>query len=200
MSKSTLLSIINTAKKEHEAFANESAHIRESEHLNESGKMYELGLVRNKYKDVFNKTADRAEVELDSAINRLKNTRKKNVTAKLTDAGYQLGLKNAADMLKTGTVRRDDAINIIDTYRNDAGALALLKAALRESPDKDEASALIMMMPDDDFDHNVEFLEKLKSSLSDYIRKAEGDEGYIMNLSGYAETLEQKLDDNFNLK
>lgn len=200
MSKTTLNSIINTAIKEHDSFQADMLHIKESQHLNDDGKAYELDRLKRGYQDIFNKIADRAEVEIDSAINRLKNTRKKNVTSKLTDAGYQIGLKNAVDMLKTGSVRIDDAISIINTYKNDAGALALLKSAINEMPNKDDSLRLTSIISEDNIDRNIEFLEKLKESMSDRIRKLEGGNAYNILLMGYTDTLDQKLDDNYCLK
>jgi len=200
MKSLTLSAIINNAKREHESFQKEINDITASLLLTQEGKKQKIDEIKEEYKVVFDKTAGKAEAEIDSVIKNMKSDRKKSVTVHLADSGYQIGLKNAADMIKSGTMGNEDVESIIDKYKGDVGALTILKGAINDIPDHSKAAALLSKIPVDEYEKNVDFLEKLKTSLSTSIRKMEGDKSYIGWLMGYVDTLENQLDDNYNLK
>lgn len=172
MGKSAIFSILNGFLSNFKAYTKEVNDVLTSTMYSDEGRSELVSKLERKYDPIFHKAADRVEVELDSAVNQVKNIDGKASAAKLTDAGYQIGLANAVKMIETGSIKTvEDMQNIVNVYKNDRAALNLLAAAARTLP-SDTALLLCSVIPEDLREKNIDLLERFKENFADSIRAA----------------------------
>ena len=106
---------------------------------------------------------------INKGLEALENKWKKASVGKLTDGGYQAGLANVIKMLELGAIKQtDDIQNIIEAYKEDFNALAMIKKVLQSSSDG-KISECCAMIPEDNRGKNKELLEKLRGNVEMYI-------------------------------
>ncbi len=172
MGKSALFSILNGFLSSFNAYTKEVNKVLSSTMYNDEGRGELISKLERINEPIFRKAADRVEVELDSAINQVKNIDGKASAAKLTNTGYQIGLANAVKMIETGSIKTvEDMQNIVNVYKNDRAALNMLAAAARTLPSND-ALLLCSVIPEDLREKNIELLERFKANFADTIRAA----------------------------
>lgn len=149
---------------------------------------------------------------IDTALDALAEKWKKSSAGKLTDSGYQAGLANVIKMLEMGVIAgEDDVINIIDTYRGDFNALAVIRKILLNSKDE-TLKSYAALVPKDNRERNKELLTQLKGNVNEYINintiqavhKSwnlfnQGLSSVSMSMSGMAEFVQDRLGDNLEL-
>jgi hypothetical protein len=115
MGKSAIFSILNGFLSDFKTYTKEVNDVLTSTMYSDEGRSELVSKLEREYDPIFHKAADRVEVELDSAINQVKNIDGKASAAKLTDAGYQIGLANAVRMVETGSIKTvEDMQNIVN--------------------------------------------------------------------------------------
>ena len=115
-------------------------------------------------------------------------------------------------MLEMGVIAgEDDIINIIDTYRGDFNALAVIRKILLKSKDE-TLQSYAALVPKDNREKNKELLTQLKGNVNEYINintiqvihKSwnlfnQGLTSVSMSMSSMAEFVQDRLGDNLEL-
>lgn len=112
---------------------------------------------------------DKAANIIDTGLMILSEKWKENSAEKLTDGGYQAGLTNVIKILEMGVVgSKDDIQNIIDVYKGDYNALAVIREILYKSKDE-EIQKFASLVPGDNRGENKRLLSQLHSNVDKYI-------------------------------
>ncbi len=143
---------------------------------------------------------DKAIDIIDSAIKSLEDKWRENSTGKLNDSAYQIGLANAIKMIETGAITsREDFKNIVDVYKDDYNAIAMLRRLLESNGDV----ALIDLLPTDNREYNKKLLNDLKSNIKQFISDRIGSNDDIaiisISLTSMHEFIDTKLNDDFTV-
>lgn len=156
---------------------------------------------------------DTANQIIESGIVALNKAWSEQITARLTDIGYQMGLQNTLEMFKNDLINRpEDAAAIIEVYRRDfPTALELIKkAALQGKEEKTRGYA--SLIPPDNREHNIKLLRQLNGNVDKYITinavatasKAwnsfnQGLTGVSASMDSMVEFCEKRLNDDLSL-
>ena len=88
---------------------------------------------------------------------------------KITDAGYQIGLQNVLVMIENKAISRpEDMQAVVETYKGDYTALALIRHRLLKSDDTN-IRAYASEIPSSNRSRNISLLEQLKANIDKYI-------------------------------
>ena len=147
--------------------------------------------------EAFARTADSRRDKALALIRQAEENFRKScssvVVNNLKDSGYQAGLANVLEMLKSGILSEDDFQNVVEAFKDDTLAMRAIKAALKENP---ESRVLIKYLPFTKEDQ-ADLFEQLKKNTVKSIRgvSADNNAGALMGLSWILKLLE-KVDDN----
>ncbi len=186
--------------------------INENADYTPEGRNKALAELLEKYKPLVVAHHDKATDIIDKGLEALAEKWKKNSTGKLTDAGYQAGLANVIKMLELGAIReKDDLQNIVDTYKEDFSAMAVIKKVLKKSG-LEELRNCAVMIPDDNRERNKKLLNQLKENVDRYINLEmlkrytkmwnaynRGVSDVSVSMDSMADFVETKLGDNLEL-
>lgn len=177
------------------------------------GKAGLISALMEKYEPTVKKYHDTANQIIEDGIVALNKTWSEQITARLTDIGYQMGLQNTLEMFKNDLINRpEDAAAIIEVYRRDfPTALELIKkAALQGKEEKTRKYA--DLIPADNREHNIKLLRQLSGNVDKYISinavfvtsKAwnsfnQGLTGVSASMDSMTEFCENRLNDDLSL-
>ena len=179
----------------------------------QEGKARLISELMEKYEPIVKKYHDTANQIIEDGIVALNKTWSEQITARLTDIGYQMGLQNTLEMFKNDLINRpEDAAAIIEVYRRDfPTALELIKkAALQGKEEKTRGYA--SLIPPDNREHNIKLLRQLNGNVDKYITinavatasKAwnsfnQGLTGVSASMDSMVEFCEKRLNDDLSL-
>ncbi len=198
--RSELVNIFKTYQIEYEKVKYEIKRIREnkSRAYSDEGIRMMLNDTTNRFSNISIQYRDRAISIIDDGIKMLENKWKENSVGRLNDSSYQIGLANTIKMIETGSIsNREDFKNIIDAYKNDYNALAIIKNLLNADGDK---LALIDLLPSDTREYNKKILRDLKNNINRFINPLNIDDDYVeLSLISMREFVENKFDENLEV-
>lgn len=198
--RSELVNIFKTYQIEYEKVKDEIKRIREnkSRAYSDEGIRMMLNDTTNRFSNISIQYRDRAISIIDDGIKMLENKWKENSVGRLNDSSYQIGLANTIKMIETGSIsNREDFKNIIDAYKNDYNALAIIKNLLNADGDK---LALIDLLPSDTREYNKKILRDLKNNINRFINPLNIDDDYVeLSLISMREFVENKFDENLEV-
>lgn len=198
--RSELVNIFKTYQIEYEQVKDEIKRIREnkSRAYSDEGIRMMLNDTTNRFSNISIQYRDRAISIIDDGIKMLENKWKENSVGRLNDSSYQIGLANTIKMIETGSIsNREDFKNIIDAYKNDYNALAIIKNLVNADGDK---LALIDLLPSDTREYNKKILRDLKNNINRFINPLNIDDDYVeLSLISMREFVENKFDENLEV-
>ena len=193
--KSELLNVIEGYKKQQEAFKSKVTEIESRPYLTQEGKEIEIEKIAAPFKEVAQNTQNKALEILNSGVESLEKKWRDNSVGKLSDSNYQIGLANTIKMIETGSItRQEDFQNIINVYKDDYNALAIIKSVLGE--DKIGFSLLI---PKDNREYNRKSLNDTKNNIERYISSFSIRDSLTMNLDGIINFIKTRLKDDLTI-
>ena len=179
----------------------------------QEGKARLISELMEKYEPIVKKYLDTANQIIEDGIVALNKTWSEQITTRLTDIGYQMGLQNTLEMFKNDLINRpEDAAAIIEVYRRDfPTALELIKkAALQGKEEKTRKYA--DLIPVDNREYNIKLLKQLSGNVDKYITinavfvtsKAwnsfnQGLTGVSASMDSMTEFCEKRLNDDLSL-
>ena len=137
--KEQLIENLKGFKAVYENMQEEKRTIEADPNYTPEGKFNAINGLMEKYAPTVQKYHDTANQIIESGIVALNKAWSEQITARLTDIGYQMGLQNTLEMFKNDLINRpEDAAAIIEVYRRDfPTALELIKkAALQGKEEK----------------------------------------------------------------
>ncbi|MBQ8804179.1 MAG: hypothetical protein IJZ53_11130 [Tyzzerella sp.] len=213
MSKKTeLIKVFKDYKMKFDAVQVEIVKINERTEYTPEGRDKALAELLEKFKPIVTNHHDMATGIIDNGLAGLAEKWRKNSTGKLADAGYQAGLANVIKMLELGAIQeKGDLQNIVDTYKDDFSALAVIKKILQKSGIEALRDCAVMI-PEDNRERNKQLLNQLKGNVDRYIN-LEMLKGYSkiwnaynrgltdvsVSMDSMSEFVETKLGDNLEL-
>lgn len=210
--KSELLNVLSTYKAAYEGIQKAITDINQSMSYTGSGKEEATGRILLDFEPNVKIYHDKAVTLIDSGLEALAAKWKQDSAGKLFDGGYQAGLANVIRMLEMGVIKdRDDIKNIIDTYRGDFNALAVIKGILSQSINETVLDCIVMI-PKDMREDNKRLLNQLKGNVehdinSSAIKNAlnasyglnQGLGSLSLGLDGSIQFITDRLGDNLEL-
>ena len=210
--KKTIVDALQGFKNEYQGAQAKAAAINADPAYSPEGKEQKLAQVSTDLNTKAQKYRDTAISAVDAGIQGLKQKWGAGLAQHLTDAGYQIGLANTLEAIKSGSITRpEDAQAIIEVYKGDQIALSSLRNAFLKSgkeTDKDFAT----LIPTDSRDRNIQLLEQLKENINRYIvadvRSGKGkawggfnqsNVGVVASMDGMSEFVNTSLNDDLSL-
>lgn len=167
--KKTIVDALQGFKKEYQGTQSKVTAINADPAYTPEGKEQKLAQVNADLDAKAKKYRDAAINAVDTGIQGLKQKWGSGLAQCITDAGYQIGLANTLEAIKSGSITRpEDAQAIIEVYKGNQVALSSLRNAFLKSgreADKDFAA----LIPADNRDRNIQLLEQLKENINRYI-------------------------------
>ena len=112
---------------------------------------------------------DKAAEAVNNGIAGLNEKWVSTLKGKITDAGYQIGLQNVLVMIENKAISRpEDMQAVVETYKGDYTALALIRHRLLKSDDTN-IRAYASEIPSSNRSRNISLLEQLKANIDKYI-------------------------------
>ena len=211
--KEQLIENLKGFKAVYENMQEEKRTIEADPNYTPEGKFNAINGLMEKYAPTVQKYHDTANQIIESGIVALNKAWSEQITARLTDIGYQMGLQNTLEMFKNDLINRpEDAAAIIEVYRRDfPTALELIKkAALQGKEEKTRKYA--DLIPVDNREHNIKLLRQLSGNVDKYISinavfaasKAwnsfnQGLTGVSASMDSMTEFCENRLNDDLSL-
>ena len=211
--KEQLIENLKGFKAVYENMQEEKITIEADPNYTPEGKLNAINGLMEKYAPTVQKYHDTANQIIESGIVALNKAWSEQITARLTDIGYQMGLQNTLEMFKNDLINRpEDAAAIIEVYRRDfPTALELIKqAALQGKEEKTRGYA--SLIPPDNREHNIKLLRQLNGNVDKYITinavatasKAwnsfnQGLTGVSASMDSMVEFCEKRLNDDLSL-
>ena len=211
--KQQLIENLQGFKAAYEKMQEEKKKIDSDLGYTQEGKARLISELMEKYEPTVKKYHDTASQIIESGIVALNKTWSEQITARLTDIGYQMGLQNTLEMFKNDLINRpEDAAAIIEVYRRDfPTALELIKkAALQGKEEKTRKYA--DLIPVDNREYNIKLLKQLSGNVDKYVSinavfvtsKAwnsfnQGLTGVSASMDSMTEFCENRLNDDLSL-
>ena len=161
--RSELLNIIEGYKRQQEEFKSKVTKIENTMYLTEEGKANEIEKIAIPFGEVAQNYQDRALETLDSGIEALEKKWRDNSAGRLLDSNYQIGLTNAMKMIEAGAItNQEDFQNIINVYKDDYNALAMLRSL---SSKCEKIYGFSVLIPKDNRGYNKKSLNNLRNNI-----------------------------------
>ena len=183
--KSELLNVIEGYKRQQELFKSKVTQIESKSYLTQEGKEIEIEKIAAPFKDVAQNAQNRALDILESGIEALEKKWRDNSAGRLLDSNYQTGLTNAMKMIEAGAItNQEDFQNIINVYKDDYNALAMLRSLASKC---EKVYGFSVLIPNDNREYNKKSLNNLRNNIA-------------MHMSPYRirESLSTGLESNIN--
>ena len=167
--KTDLIILFGEYKGKYEAIVKKIKEVEASDAYTEVGREQAVNKVMEDFSPIVKRYHDTAIESITEGLEALSRKWKSHSAGRLQDNGYQTGLSNVFKMLEIGAIReKDDIQNIIDNYKGDYNALAMIKDLLQRSTDE-AVKACTFMIPQDNREKNKRLLEQLMKNVNDQI-------------------------------
>ena len=168
--KQQLIENLKGFKAAYEKMQEEKKKIDSDLGYTQEGKARLISELMEKYEPIVKKYHDTANQIIEDGIVALNKTWSEQITARLTDIGYQMGLQNTLEMFKNDLINRpEDAAAIIEVYRRDfPTALGLIKKAALQGKEE-KTRGYVSLIPSDNREHNIKLLRQLNGNVDKYI-------------------------------
>ena len=195
MSKTSLQAAMADFKRTVTNYNNEAEALRKSPAYTEQGKAEKLGELAATYKGHFTAISSKLHVEFSAALEAAQKDRGARIQSRIKDGGYQIGLQNAVEAIKSGAaMSKGDLKAIAQSFEGDPFAASLLRGALSESGRHE----LVDLIPEDKGAAAMSALEGISEKLRTMARNAET--GIAINNYSLAavDVYSKNLDNYFN--
>ncbi|MDB2160469.1 hypothetical protein PMX22_11695 [Clostridium butyricum] len=200
MSKKTdLINIFRTYNSKYEDILKKINGIKTNIDITPIGAQKQINEIISKFETIATQYHDKAVSIIDDGVKALENKWKANSTGKLLDSNYQIGLANTIKMLEAGAITdKNDFKNIVDVYKDDYNALAIIRNLLKsDDPKYIEISILI---PKDNRDYNKKILNDLRNNVDAHINPYTiNNELSSMALRGMIQFVTDRLNNNLEI-
>lgn len=195
--RSELLNIIEGYKRQQEEFKSKVTKIENTMYLTEEGKANEIEKIAIPFGEVAQNYQDRALETLDSGIEALEKKWRDNSAGRLLDSNYQIGLTNAMKMIEAGAItNKEDFQNIINVYKDDYNALAMLRSLASKC---EKVYGFSILIPNDNREYNRKSLNDTKNNIERYINSFSIRDSLTMNLDGMINFIKTRLKDDLTI-
>lgn len=211
--KEQLIENLKGFKAVYENMQKEKRTIEADPNYTPEGKFNAINGLMEKYAPTVQNYHDTASQIIESGIVALNKAWSEQITARLTDIGYQMGLQNTIDFFKNDLVKRpEDALAIIEVYREDFPiALEMIRKAILQGKEENTRK-YADLIPADNREHNIKLLRQLSGNVDKYISinavfaasKAwnsfnQGLTGVSASMDSMVEFCENRLNDDLSL-
>lgn len=167
--KRQLIDIFTGYKAAYETMQREKQQIDSDPYTTPAGKETRMQELFNRYKATVHGYHDKAAEAVNNGIAGLNEKWVSTLKGKITDAGYQIGLQNVLVMIENKAISRpEDMQAVVETYKGDYTALALIRHRLLKSDDTN-IRAYASEIPSSNRSRNISLLEQLKANIDKYI-------------------------------
>ena len=167
--KRQLIDIFTGYKAAYETMQREKQQIDSDPYTTPAGKETRMQELFNRYKATVQGYHDKAAEAVNNGIAGLNEKWVSTLKGKITDAGYQIGLQNVLVMIENKAISRpEDMQAVVETYKGDYTALALIRHRLLKSDDTN-IRAYASEIPSSNRSRNISLLEQLKANIDKYI-------------------------------
>lgn len=195
--KRELLNVIEGYKRQQELFKSKVIQIESKPYLTQEGKEIEIEKIATPFKEVAQNTQNRALQILNSGIEALERKWRDNSAGRLLDSNYQIGLTNAMKMIEAGAITsQEDFQNIINVYKDDYNALAMLRSLASKC---EKVYGFSVLIPKDNREYNRKSLNDTKNNIERYINPFSIRDSLTMNLDGMINFIKARLKDDLTI-
>ena len=195
--KRELLNVIEGYKRQQELFKSKVTQIESKPYLTQEGKEMEIEKIATPFKEVAQNTQNRALQILNSGIEALERKWRDNSAGRLLDSNYQIGLTNAMKMIEAGAITsQEDFQNIINVYKDDYNALAMLRSLASKC---EKVYGFSVSIPKDNREYNRKLLNDTKNNIERYINSFSIRDSLTMNLDGMINFIKTRLKDDLTI-
>jgi len=199
MSKKTeLINVFKTYNNKNVDILEKIAAINNSNDFTPAGAEKKINDIISTFQVVATQYHDNAISIIDSGLKALEDKWKANSAGRLSDSNYQIGLANTIKMIEAGAITDpEDFKNIIDVYKDDYNALAMIKNLLKS--DDPKYIELAMLIPKDNREYNKKLLNDLRNNVDININPHIIKNNVSMSLESMAQFVTDRLGDNLEL-
>lgn len=195
--KSELLNVIEGYKRQQELFKEKVNEIESRPYLMQEGKEIEIEKIAIPFKEVAQNYQNRALQILNSGIEALEKKWRDNSAGILLDSNYQIGLTNAMKIIESGAItNQEDFQNIINVYKDDYNALAMLRSL---AVNCEKVYGFSVLIPKDNREYNKKSLNDIKNNIQKYISPYSIRESLTMSLLGIIDFINTRLKDDLTI-
>lgn len=195
--KSELLNVIEGYKRQQELFKEKVNEIESRPYLMQEGKEIEIEKIAIPFKEVAQNYQNRALQILNSGIEALEKKWRDNSAGRLLDSNYQIGLTNAMKIIESGAItNQEDFQNIINVYKDDYNALAMLRSL---AVNCEKVYGFSVLIPKDNREYNKKSLNDIKNNIQKYISPYSIRESLTMSLLGIIDFINTRLKDDLTI-
>lgn len=209
--KNELINILSGYKAKYEEVQGQVSAINQNNLYTEQGKEEAVNNLVSGFSGTAQQFHDKAASIIDSALENITGKKSTASANKLTDAGYQMGLSNIIKMLELDVIQtREDMAGIIDIYKDDVNALAIISSLLKKSSHGIEFFDLI---PVDNREYSSKLLNQLKENIDKYMNaetlqgstkawngfNQNNSAGVLLSLDSMLEFITNRLNDNLEV-
>ena len=195
--KSELLNVIESYKGKQEVFKNKITEISRNTELSQEGAERRINELAGPFEEIAQNAQDRALEILNSGVEALEKKWKDNSAGRLLDSNYQAGLTNAIKMIEVGAItNQEDFQNIIDVYKDDYNALAILRNLAVKC---EEVYGFSVLIPKDNREYNRKSLNDTKNNIERYISPFSIRDSLTMSLENMIVFIKTRLKDDLSI-
>lgn len=195
--KSDLLNVIENYKGKQESFASKVNEILKNRDLTQEGAERRINELAGPFEDIAQNAQSRALEILNSGVEALEKKWKDNSAGRLLDSNYQAGLTNAIKMIEAGAItNQEDFQNIIDVYKDDYNALAILRTLVEKC---EEVYGLSVLVPKDNREYNRKALSNLRNNIEGNINPSNIRNSLTISLESMIVFIKTRLRDDLSI-
>lgn len=195
--KSELLNIIEGYKRQQELFKSKVNQIESKPYLTQEGKEIEIEKIAIPFKEVAQNYQNRALETLNRGIEALEKKWRDNSVGRLLDSNYQIGLTNAMKMIEAGAItNQEDFQNIINVYKDDYNALAMLRSLAVKC---EKVYGFSVLIPKDNREYNKKSLNDLRNNIGIHMSPYRIKESLSTGLEGNINFIKTRLKDDLTI-
>ena len=204
--KKELIKVLDTYQNKYFETEKKIQEVQKNTTIVEEYKQQEIQKISAAFAETTRTAHETATRLLEEGRKALESKWTKNTIGKLTDSDYQIGVNSLLSRIRAGVITQPQEIkNIVEMYRDDIDTLQCIGYELGCNP---ATRDLKVFIPEDHRKRNRELLDQVKSNIDKYIsvtkmqntRRWNTFNTTPMNLQGIITFLDEKLDDNFELK
>ena len=196
--KTDLINTFNTYNTKHEDILKKINEIKTNIEITPVGAEKRVNDLTSKFEATATQYHDKAISLIDGGVKDLEDKWKANSAGRLSDSNYQIGLANTIKMIEAGAITdTEDFQNIIDVYKDDYNALAMIRNLLKS--DDPKYIALVMLIPKDNREYNKKLLNDLRNNVDININPYTIKNQVSMSLQSMAQFVNDRLNDDLEV-